>query len=272
AALSQQTHTVDGVWPEDAPLPDIVSVAELSRPLGGAMHQGLDRLYAIPQLFWASCVAGLDGLSVSEKKNKMISLGQLVLKTCLKVDNDTLNAVATLLTAALEFKAIVDNVPTEGQDPADFREATGVVLRQCKELWRSAVLIACSVDLAEDESLFAEDTRPHLRPDTVFDFTHCDEEMYGGSSFLRAISLRYQDMEIIRKYQHLFSVVERLGLDGVWTAPALFDGNELCSQLGVPRGPQLGVLVDKQFRWQLRNPMGQREECLNALRIVVAQL
>ena len=87
---------------------------------------------------------------------------------------------------------------------------------------------------------------------SVFDFTHCDEDVYRGSSFLRAVTLRcaahvqykypplvigachawddrYHNLEIIRKYQQMFSAVERMGLDGVWEMAPLFDvRNTLC--------------------------------------------
>ena len=42
---------------DTSPSIDVVTVAELSRPLSGAIGEGLDSLFAMPELFWASCVA-----------------------------------------------------------------------------------------------------------------------------------------------------------------------------------------------------------------------
>jgi hypothetical protein len=69
-----------------------------------------------------------------------------------------------LLAASVELTVLVNLVPSPEEDPADFREATGLVLRQCKQLWRSAVLLACAMTLAEDATIFADEDK--LRPET----------------------------------------------------------------------------------------------------------
>lgn len=68
------------------------------------------------------------------------------------------------MNGALEFAALIDSVPGSDEDVAAFREAAGVVVRQCRGLWRSALLMACSLALAADESMFADEDK--LRSDT----------------------------------------------------------------------------------------------------------
>jgi hypothetical protein len=98
-ALSSREAHSNEVWPDDDPLPALVTVAELSRPLSTAVREAMGwDLYAIPELFWAACVSvrdltlrasavcddvcclwwqGWDGVVVVEKKSKMAPLPQV---------------------------------------------------------------------------------------------------------------------------------------------------------------------------------------------------
>jgi hypothetical protein len=93
--------------------------------------------------------------------------------------------------------------------------------------------------------------------------------------------------EIIELYTLFQQAIETLGLNDLWDLKPLLDvsrnsltyfrnsfvqGNEMCTQLGISKGPLLGLLKEEQFRWQLQNPCGSAVECCNFLRdFIVAQ-
>jgi hypothetical protein len=136
----------------------------------------------------------------------------------------------------------------------------GLLLRECKELWVPSLLLAAAHSLA----LRRLDSPAPNPPPTLF-----REE---GGGFLR----------IWRQ------VKETWNLDGVWLRRPLLpvsisfplpslslslfaltlppQGTELIARLGLSKGPVVGLVMEEQVRWQLRNPCGDGEACLEYLR------
>lgn len=56
--------------------------------------------------------------------------------------------------------------------------------------------------------------------------------------------------------------VEALEMDGVWDMKPMFDGRQVVRLLpGLPRGPAIGHVMDKQIEWQILNPAGNEDAC-----------
>ena len=54
-------------------------------------------------------------------------------------------------------------------------------------------------------------------------------------------------------------------MDLIWHTKPLLDGNALTAKVGVPKGPAIKMYLEHQFMWQLRNPNGSAEDCLQFL-------
>jgi tRNA nucleotidyltransferase/poly(A) polymerase len=248
------------------PLPPVTAITALSNPLFIPAALLSSPMRDIPladsprplcsaELFWTACVSGLGGVSVKEKKGKTVLLSQAVLRDSLKVDNDTLKAVGLTLQAARSFQALCNSddplgsllAPASQEARSSLRETLGLILRDCKHHWRGALVIACSLALSSQE--------PHHLPSPT-------DPLELQSSHLRIIDL----------YRRVGVAVMTLHLDEVWGARPHYDGDALIAELQMRRGPLLGQVIERQFRWQLRYPDRPREECLEYLRTELALL
>jgi tRNA nucleotidyltransferase/poly(A) polymerase len=211
------------------------------------------------EIFWTCCVSSLAGVSVKEKKGKPILLAQAVLRDSLKVDNDTLKAVGLSLQAALSFRAIFPSFSGEleklsSEEISNLRESLGLILRDCRSYWRAALVIACSLTLSIN-SMSPPGAATAL-----------------ALSVGTSVELTPHHLEIIQRYRHIGATVMSLHLDEIWTSKPHYDGDALVAELAMKRGPLLGKIIEKQFRWQLRYPQRPREECLEYLRQQVSLL
>mmetsp|Transcript_22244 Transcript_22244/g.31951 ORF Transcript_22244/g.31951 Transcript_22244/m.31951 type:complete len:285 (+) Transcript_22244:218-1072(+) len=105
------------------------------------------------------------------------------------------------------------------------RENAGMVLRTCKDLWRDCILLAAAYSLA----------LPGVDSSKV--------------------------SNIIAGFGEMLKEIEKMGLDGIWNMKPLLNGSELIRILGLPKGPAVGLLMEEQTRWQLR----ECSEDVNAL-------
>lgn len=207
------------------------------------------------EIFWACCVSSLAGVYVKEKKGKPILLCQAVLRDSLKVDNDTLKAVGLSLQAALSFRSFfhsfsgeLERLPSE--EISNIRESLGLIIRDCRQYWTAALVIACSLTLSMNST------------------TSVDVPL----SLEGSLELTPHHLDIIQRYRRIGAIVMSLNLDEIWTSKPHYDGDALVVELAMKRGPLLGKIIEKQFRWQLRYPERSREECLEYLRQQVSLL
>jgi tRNA nucleotidyltransferase/poly(A) polymerase len=242
-------NPMESLSPSQQALPMLLPIDLLTAPMNDIPL--IQSTLHCSEIFWTSCVSSLAGVFVKEKKGKPILLSQAVLRDSLKVDNDTLKAVGLSLQAALLFRSFSHSFPGDVdsasyEEISNYRETLGLILRDCRHYWRAALLIACSLTLSLDS--------PQLSLETS------------------AVELNSQHIEIIHRYRQIGATVMSLHLDEIWTSKPNYDGDALIAELQMKRGPLLGKIIEKQFRWQLRHPERPREECLEYLRQELALL
>lgn len=218
-----------------APALAVLSAELQSQPL--SFHPALAaNPLAAKHLCWAAAVFRLWGVAVTEKK-KETALVLVLLRDGLKMENNGLKSVTTLLEAARTFTAI-------GTAAELTLDNAGAALRAARELWRDGLLLAAASQLAVLESFKAE---PGLLRESgpYFDQLTLDDRM-------RAVIERFAAME--RR-------IEQLGLDGVWNLRPLLDGARLIARLQLQtKGPLVGRLVEEQICWQIRNGVVEASE------------
>jgi hypothetical protein len=91
-------------------------------------------------LFWSASVIGLRKLQILEKK-KMISLVNFVLVKNLKIPNECIKIVQILV----DFVELTRNISC--MEVLD-RVSVGLLVRSCREIWNSVLLLSCAVELS----------------------------------------------------------------------------------------------------------------------------
>mmetsp|Transcript_14371 Transcript_14371/g.23882 ORF Transcript_14371/g.23882 Transcript_14371/m.23882 type:complete len:562 (-) Transcript_14371:72-1757(-) len=111
---------------------------------------------SIKTLFWSTLIVPLRQLRVLEKK-KEVPFTMLLLKEGLKMENLGVKNVQTMLNCVDRFRALA------WEDPTSIVTA-GMLLRDCKELWRECSILACACELAQ--ALNSNPSEFSHRPDT----------------------------------------------------------------------------------------------------------
>jgi len=244
----------------------VVTSSEQLQPLGKGLDtdrnsaiDSLERLCSITGLLWASCVAGVRDIRLLTEKKRVSPLYTAMLMDCFKLGNVLLKNIDSVLANARHFEIFATALQRHQSreaalSTADLREDLGVTLRSCKHAWRASLLMACAMELS---SLWSAE-------DTIGRHLDC---LSGDVTLKNDVGEQTSDAMIIVKYQALYDVILRLGLDSVWTSVTpTYHGKALLNELNIRPGPVVGLLMDFQFRWQLRNPLAGKDECLAALK------
>ena len=67
-----------------------------------------------------------------------------------------------------------------------------------------------------------------------------------------------------------FQQILSLRLDTCWKMRPLLDGRALMQSLGLPKGPNVGKVMQEQIKWMLEHPNGSKQDCLEHLQKVRA--
>lgn len=118
------------------------------------------------------------------------------------------------------------------------RLQAGLVIRATKELWVTALLLACIVKMREQE----------LSTSTVTKAT----------DWLKLTASAYK-------------TILKLNLDEYWKVKPLMNGKAVIAALNLPRGPAVSTYLEEQTRWMLLNPDGTLEQCEQHLHSVKRQ-
>jgi tRNA nucleotidyltransferase (CCA-adding enzyme) len=87
------------------------------------------------------------------------------------------------------------------------------------------------------------------------------KEMWVTVLVLAAL-LRHDDKST--RYLEAYRCVK--GMDQCWNTKPLLDGQFLIKELGIPKGPSVGIAMQAQVEWMLEHPGGTKESCLEYLR------
>lgn len=166
-------------------------------------------------LFWSSAMAGLDWVSFPDKKGRaLVRVGGLVMRDMLKVDNDTCRDVRLLLDGSEAFASLCEHQRQGGSTCPPSRLSCGLVVRAAKELWRAALWLACTRELASAHGAPVSEHGPTPEPNTL-------------------LQLSADQAGVVRSYRALeVHVSDVLHLDGCWAVRPLFDGQSLQRELG----------------------------------------
>lgn len=160
---------------------------------------------------------------------KQLSAVTLMVRECVKFKNSDVQAVATLVDAVDGMADFL--LGTANGVPANRLEA-GLLVRNAKELWVTALLLATVLQLGRQQQ--------QQQPDVVA--THATDWRRVGNA--------------------AYTAIVRLNLDGCWQGRPLLDGKAIIAALRLPRGPAVGAYMELQARWMLQHPDGTRDDCL----------
>ena len=70
----------------------------------------------------------------------------------------------------------------------------------------------------------------------------------------------------VAAYNRIFDAIVAHGLQDCYKTKPLVDGKTLLKALNIPNGPQVGEWMQKVIVWQIENPRGTIDECIEALK------
>lgn len=129
----------------------------------------------------------------------------------------------------------------------EYRLLASGFLRKVGSLWRAALILSLSEQLAQAEQKFS-----YTIEGDVFDETSV--EIKEG---------------IIQQYDCFAASLQQLGLVGVWSQKPLLDGVEMKNKdilPNIPKGPIFRDIMDKQLNWMTITPGGSKESLVHYLR------
>ncbi|KAL8271571.1 hypothetical protein Esti_004477 [Eimeria stiedai] len=78
--------------------------------------------------------------------------------------------------------------------------------------------------------------------------------------------------ETLQRLLHLRSRIEALSLQDAWSLQPLLNGKQITTILPRASGPKLGEVIEAQRAWQLANPAGSADDCMQHLKDIYKDL
>ena len=173
-------------------------------------------------------------------KGREVPLVSFIIRESIKYPNRDTLAIATLLRCIDEVRSIL--VCYDPCDESTFcRLRTGLMLRNLKDLWVTALLVAAIVEMHAHEQDSGDINR---KGDSDGNANGVEQVPY-----------------FINKAFSFFGMVQKHGLDGCWKVRPLLDGKAILKSLELPRGPIIGTYLEEQVKWMLLHPDGSKDEC-----------
>mmetsp|Transcript_23792 Transcript_23792/g.31106 ORF Transcript_23792/g.31106 Transcript_23792/m.31106 type:complete len:546 (-) Transcript_23792:441-2078(-) len=170
-----------------------------------------------------------------DKKKKQQPVVAYISRESLKLKNKDGSDLSTIATHLEKIKELAQRCCPEPIESGEglTRLELGLLLRDLKDLWRVGFQLACISELC--------------------DIVLPVEEQYAGIE------------KVLTKYFKMEEFSQAWNLDLVWKQKPLHDGKTLMESLEIPKGPNVGKVMQLQVRWQLENPDGTPEECMSFL-------
>lgn len=156
-----------------------------------------------------------------EEKAKVKNVTEYMMREGIKFKNRDVQAIITITQSLDDMVQLLQRLPEAS--PA-VRLQAGLILRNARELW-ATLLIVATVAIVRRKG----------------DSTSIDWE------------------ERAKKWYR--TIVDELTLDDCWTIKPLMNGKELIQELGLEKGPQVGVYNQEQLHWMLMHPNGSIHQC-----------
>lgn len=185
-------------------------------------------------------------LTFPDAKGRECSVTTHMIKEALKWSLKDVQAVTKILQHVDEMAEILSEIRSQLQQQSQeeggvvqlsppCRLRSGLLLRSLKEHWVTCLLTASALDMRSCQRRFEETNGTDASPIGAID-------ELPSRHFYRAI-------------------VGELDLDECWKVRPHLNGKEIIKELGLPKGPLVGLYIEDQTRWMLLNPKGSRDEC-----------
>lgn len=219
--------------------------------VGSSLTDDLRRLY-----LYAALLLPFRNAFYKDKKGKQIPVASHIFRNSLKLKASDADAVIGQHLSAEKFVSLIPSITSEESllnlevdwkretievpVAAKLRVLCGLLLREIKEFWHSALVLSLL-----------------LYPEDIGD------------------TIKLLDKELDKR-RELFNRVENsileMGLEKVWEAKPLVNGKEIMSELQLKLGgPIVKEWQQKLLEWQLAYPSGSREECIDWMRQMQAK-
>uniref|UniRef100_A0A7S1TBR5 Poly A polymerase head domain-containing protein n=1 Tax=Compsopogon caeruleus TaxID=31354 RepID=A0A7S1TBR5_9RHOD len=167
-------------------------------------------------------------------KGKSIHVSQFTLRE-LRLPSKEIELVSLVLSSSVKFKKMVE----KNADALD-RLEIGQLIRKTGRYWKVAVETALVSEIGPIDS----------------------EQSYAQAGPPLLESFSEQDGIKIDVYERFMGLVDSLEMEGIWDLKPLLDGRRVLDLLpGLPKGPAIGYVMDRQIEWQIVNPSGGEDDC-----------
>ncbi|KAA8497366.1 CCA tRNA nucleotidyltransferase, mitochondrial [Porphyridium purpureum] len=190
---------------------------------------------------YAALTAPLAGLKYINEKRKETPVLKYVLQTQLRIRAKDVDTIHVIHEASLEVKALVRDLNSESPPDADtFRLRTALILREAGTWWRTAIKTALITEL-----------NPACAAHTYANGIHCDPS-----------ALAVDQARFATQYAEFERAVTALELGDIWELRPFFSGKQLMIDFpDIPRGPGIGLVLERMLHWQILNPAATAAEC-----------
>ncbi|XP_073142305.1 tRNA nucleotidyltransferase cca2-like isoform X1 [Henckelia pumila] len=199
---------------------------------------------------YAALLLPLRNTVYQDKKGKQVPVARYIFGTSLKLKSSDAETVISLHLAVEKFLSLIPLIQSDKnlqilevewkQEIIDvpimakLRVLAGLLLREIKEFWRSALVLSIL-----------------LYPTDIG---------LSGNSFSVVAELTYR-RELFNRVEN---AIMELGLEKVWELKPLVNGKDIMSILQLKSGgPVVKEWQQKLLEWQLAHPSGSSEECID---------
>ncbi|KAL1295342.1 putative CCA tRNA nucleotidyltransferase 2 isoform X2 [Arachis ipaensis] len=200
---------------------------------------------------FAALFLPLKNTTYQVKKAKVVPVVNYIIRDSLKRKSKDAEMVLDLHRASQKFLSLIPCLASnEGLQSDDVgwmrrliddvsvasrvRVLTGFLLRELKDLWRVALLVSILLHPIDINNIEDESLQLHKRRDL---------------------------------FNTVESAIIKLGLNKVWEVKPLISGKDVMNVLQLKGGgPLVKEWLEKSMAWQLANPSGTSEECIDWLR------
>ena len=156
-----------------------------------------------------------------EEKTKVKYVAEYMMRDGIKFKNKDVVGIVTIVQHLDDMVQLMQRLP---ESSSSARLQAGLLLRNTKDLW-TTLLIVATVALIR-----------RAKDDSAVDWKSRAKEWYT-------------------------TIIDGLGLEDCWTVKPLMNGKQLIQELGLEKGPQVGLYNQEQLHWMLLNPNGTLQEC-----------
>ena len=181
------------------------------------------------------------------KTERSFPFAQYIYQYSLKFKQSDTKAM-TLLQENVDAMAVLLRASVSSESPVSRLEA-GLLLRTCKHLWPTCLLLA-TVLLVREQHQENESKAMTTNTTTAKD----DQDDIHKTSIHKGVDWNAVSNAV-------WASIIKMGLDECWKMKPLMDGKALIRSLKLPKGPLIGQFLEEQVRWMLQNPMGTKDDC-----------